>query len=391
MKCLICKKEIEPFHIFNKKALFNKPVKMPGFGKTVDMGIGYCQECFHISSDVAEKAGWDEAEKTIYKELYDSWTPTNLSSSQKEYNESLFDWLRKLIPKGSVLEIGCYDGSFLNLFKEDGWTCKGVEPSVGAKIAKEKHGLDVIDGFFKAGQFEKNKFDLVIVKHVIEHVSNPLEFSKEAADLVKEGGFLYIEVPNSYVSLHDMYFPEFHVDHLSYFTIPSIEKLLQRIGGFEIIKLESTWAYMKFPFIHILAKKTGKNNIETSCCLLDHSIKKSIVKFKQYHNIYLKNLKNIAQNSKKTAIWGTGSCGIQFAIDGEFEKDKTIVIDPNLANKGKYLTVTGHLVHNPAVLKEKQVESLLVATGWEDDAVKQIAQYVDKKVKIIKFIDLLKS
>lgn len=391
MKCLICKKEIEPFHIFKKKALFNKPVKTPGFGKTVDMAIGYCKECCHICSDVAAKAEWDEAEKTIYKELYDSWTPTNLSPSQKKYNEDLFNWLKRLVPKGSIFEIGCYDGSFLNLFKEQGWTCKGIEPSVGAKIAKEKYGLDVIDGFFGSGQFEKNTFDLVVVKHVIEHVANPLEFSKEAAAVVKQGGFLYIEVPNSYVSLHDIYFPEFHVDHLSYFTIPSIENLLQKIGGFEIVKLESTWAYMKFPFIHILAKKTGRDNIETPCFLLDNSIRKSIDKFKEYHNIYLKNIKKIAQGNKKTAIWGTGSCGIQFTIDGEFEKDKTIVVDPNPANKGKYLSVTGHLVHHPSVLREKEIDTILVATGWEDDAIKQIAQYVDKEIKIIKYIDLLKS
>jgi len=390
MKCLICKKEIKPFHIFEKKALFNKPVESPEFGKTVDMGVGYCQECRHISSDVVEKPDWEEAEKTIYKELYDSWTPTNLSPSQKKYNETLFGWLKKMVPKGKILEIGCYDGSFLNLFKKDGWNCQGVEPSVGAKIAKEKYGLDVIGGFFEPGQFEKNTFDLVVVKHVIEHVSDPLEFSREAAAMVKEGGFLYIEVPNSYVSLYDRYFPEFHVDHLSYFTIPSIENLLQRIGGFEIVKLESTWAYMKFPFIHILAKKTGKNNIENSCYLLDYSIEKSIEKFKEYYNIYLRNLKKIAQDSQKTAIWGTGSCGIQFSIDGDFKKDKTIVVDPNPANEGKYLTVTSHLVYSPSVLKEKEIETLLVATGWEDDAVKQIAEYVDKKVKIIKFIDLLK-
>jgi len=393
MKCLICKKEIKPFHTFKDKAVFNKPVNQKTRGDTFNMSLGYCDNCKHISSDACSQKHWSEIEKTIYQELYASFTPGIMSPTQQKYTLFLYKWLNKMVPKGKVLEIGSHDGYFLKMFKDDGWLCKGVEPSPAAEIAKEKYDIETIHDFFQPEQFADENFDLVILKHVIEHVSNPFEFTLKAASLIKKGGYLYIELPNSYISLHECYFPEFHVDHLSYFTLPSIEKLINKIGGLEITHLESTWAHMKFPFIHILAKKTERKEKthDKYLYLISHSIKMAIKNFKDNHQIYLKNLRSLAKKYKKIALWGAGSCGTQFAIDGQFKKDKLIVVDPNKTNHNKYLTVTGHLVHDPFVLKDLDVDVILVASGWEDDIVQQINHYTKKQIKVIRFYDLLKS
>ena len=39
------------------------------------------------------------------------------------------------------------------------------------------------------------KFDVVIISHVLEHVSNPIEFLKLMTLKLREGGVLYIDVP----------------------------------------------------------------------------------------------------------------------------------------------------------------------------------------------------
>jgi len=395
MKCLLCKNKIKPFHVFQKKALFNKPTALRNMSGTLPMALGYCGSCRHISSDVSASPKWPKAQEKIYKELYSSFTPGELSKTQKAYTKFLFKWLNAAVPRGKILEIGSHDGYFLSTFKEAGWVCKGVEPSPSALIAEKKYGVPTLHDFFTSKQFGQEKFDLIVAKHVVEHVSNPLEFTRQAASLLRNNGYLYIEVPNSYISLHDTYFPEFHVDHISYFTVPSLEKLVSMVGGLEIVGLESTWAHMKFPFLHILLKKTAakeraKKDSRGPTYLLDNSISHIIRKFKSYYPVYLANLRNIQKKYKKIALWGAGSCGTQFAIDGQFKKTQILVVDPNKSNQGKYLTVTGHLVHSPYVLRKNKIDTVLAASGWEDDVIRQIPHYAGRKIKIIKFFDLLK-
>lgn len=67
---------------------------------------------------------------------------------------------------------------------------------------KDVYILDISDEPLKDTNFTRisqpssgQLFDLILVAHVIEHVSSPLEFMKKVLLHLKPGGFLYIEVP----------------------------------------------------------------------------------------------------------------------------------------------------------------------------------------------------
>lgn len=389
MRCLICNYEMKEFHAFERKAVFNKPMIIKGSGQLVQMKLGYCKKCRHISSNVSENENWKLAEEKIYKDLYANFTPGDMSQTQRKYTNFLFNWLiQKVGQKGSLLEIGCHDGYFLNMFQKHGWFCRGVEPSPAAKTAWDKYGIETINDFFKKGQFNEAEFDFVVAKHVIEHVSEPLRFIQEMADIIKPGGYLYIEVPNSYQSLQETYFPEFHIDHISYFTLPSLVNLISLIGSFEIVHLESTYAHMKFPFIHLLARKAGINK-KQSTWFSDFSIEFAIDRFKVNYPIFIDNLKDL--KNYKIGLWGAGSCGTQFAIDGEWKEENVIVVDPAKVNQGKYLTVTGHQVNDPTVLKDANIEFVVIASGWENDALIQCKEILGDSVTTLLFADLLRK
>lgn len=99
------------------------------------------------------------------------------------------------IKKGKILDIGCGTGDFLKYMASSGWEADGVETDVGANgIAEKKLGkkieakLDLVDG--------ENKYDVVSMWHVLEHVYNVEGYLKKINKLLKKGGFLVVGVPN---------------------------------------------------------------------------------------------------------------------------------------------------------------------------------------------------
>ena len=108
--------------------------------------------------------------------------------------------IKKLINKNNIniLEIGCATGEYLSYLRDiGGGNVTGVEISpYAAEYARREHRLNVITGTIFDGKFTDESFDVIIMKHVFEHVHNPSETLKEINRLLdKNGKFIFI-VPN---------------------------------------------------------------------------------------------------------------------------------------------------------------------------------------------------
>jgi 2-polyprenyl-3-methyl-5-hydroxy-6-metoxy-1,4-benzoquinol methylase len=391
MKCNICAQSISTFHTFPKKALFNKPLRVPVPEATVAMELGYCSSCRHITSTHRSSANAKDLEKKIYEELYESFTPTGFSPSQKKYSDFVTEFISSWLGKRQrVLEIGCHDGYMLDIFHKKGHDVVGIEPSPFADLCAEKYPFKVIKAFFDPQAFEKKSFDFIIARHVLEHVPDPFNFMNGIASLLKEGGTAYIEVPNSLLSLEQTFFPEFHIDHISYFTIPSLVQLLESVGLSNFQHVESISAYMKFPFIGVIARKGPKSSTQKNqSWFMDHSIKPAIDNFVKCYDRYLLNIKKMAKG-RKLAVWGTGSVGTQLAIDAGWNKNTAYYVDPNKLNQNKFLSVTGHPTWAPERLNKNKVDAVVIASGWEHDVRNQIQSVLKYKADTIGFSDLLR-
>lgn len=125
----------------------------------------------------------------------------------KEYidNEKLFrniflsryDLIKPYASKGSkVLDIGCSNGVFLDIFKNHGWKTFGVEPSESGKTAAKK-GHKISKKYFEKTTFPNNYFDLIIMNHTLEHVGDADLVLKKIHSILKNGGILFVDVPNA--------------------------------------------------------------------------------------------------------------------------------------------------------------------------------------------------
>lgn len=95
-----------------------------------------------------------------------------------------------------VLEVGCSNGVFLDLLKEQKWQTWGVESSGSALMARQK-GHKVIKERFEKVKLTESYFDLIVMNHVLEHLDNPQMVLRKARGLLKPGGLIFIDVPNA--------------------------------------------------------------------------------------------------------------------------------------------------------------------------------------------------
>ena len=119
---------------------------------------------------------------------------------EKKIAEKSVNEIKRLVNKDNIkiLEIGCGTGAYLALLRDiGGWDVMGVEMSpYAAECAMREHGLNVITGTIFDGKFTDEFFDVIIMKHVLEHVYNPSESLKEISRALSKDGKLILIIPN---------------------------------------------------------------------------------------------------------------------------------------------------------------------------------------------------
>lgn len=97
---------------------------------------------------------------------------------------------------GRVLEVGIGTGELLNYFKQKGWETLGIEPNDYARnYAINNYKLDVYNEN-KLNEFEENSMNVIMLWHVLEHVSELNERINQLKRLLKKEGNIFIAVPN---------------------------------------------------------------------------------------------------------------------------------------------------------------------------------------------------
>jgi SAM-dependent methyltransferase len=101
---------------------------------------------------------------------------------------------------GHLLEIGCSHGHMLDKFKRLGWNVYGVEPhNDSAEYAKKVRGLNVANKRIEDVDFENDfgvdKFDVIIMNMVLEHLYNPFYTLKIITERLKPNGQLIFSIP----------------------------------------------------------------------------------------------------------------------------------------------------------------------------------------------------
>lgn len=230
----------------------------------------------------------------------------------------------------SLIEVGCGKGHFLEHLQSEGFAITGVDPTYegdNPKIIKEyfspKLGLSA---------------DGIVLRHVLEHVPNPLEFLSTLREANAGRGKIYIEVPCfDWICERRAWF-DIYYEHVNYFRLSDFRRMFGtvfeegRIFGSQYLYVVADLATLRVP------------HYEDACSA---EFPKDFLYTVKMHANRLK-AQSTEHRARCSAIWGGASKGVIFALFMQRASAPiNLVIDVNPAKQGKHLGGIGLRVYSP--------------------------------------------
>ncbi|HEY9188666.1 MAG TPA: methyltransferase domain-containing protein [Ignavibacteria bacterium] len=322
--------------------------------------------------------------KKIFKKLYKEQESTySISQKISSYIQNLITQLSNkynLSSKSTILEIGCNDGSLLHYFnKIIGCKTLGIEPSTHFKDIWDYYGLNVYNEFFTSKTLGKinKKINLIILRHVLEHISDLNEIIENIASILTKNSILIIEVPYLKTIINSQRLENISHPHINYFSIKSMNELISKfslgIKEFNIVPTDGGSI-----LFHIM------KNYKTDKSILDNIIEKDFIKLKDFYIKRKYEITKILKEYSKNEIVGAGAGakGSHLIYLFELEKFIDIVFDVQSNFFNKYIPNTKIVIkpedYNPRILK--------AVINLAPTHTEKIKHRIPKKLKLINII-----
>ena len=379
--CRVCKsKNIRTFFDLGRQPLANALLRdLKRKEKFYSLSLSWCADCNLVQLNQTVEP------KDLFSEY--PWV-TATSQVAKEFSEIFYNELISRFPRikqGYVLEIGSNDGTFLAPFLQRGYQVLGADPARNIVEIAQKRGIPTKCCFFgkKAAKGivkERGSAQIVFARNVLPHVANTLDFVEGLKTSLSEDGVLAIEVHYAKTILEELHYDSIYHEHLCYFTLKSLEKLLNKfkifiydiakspISGGSIIVYAKKQKNKELPIVQLYRDEEKKNKIND----LD-----SWKNFAEKSFTHRENLLNILQeiSKKKSVIVGYGAsarsstllnfCGIDSSLI-------SVIADQNPL-KQKLFTAGSHIfIENPAEVIKKNPQFFLILAWNFAEEIKKI-------------------
>lgn len=182
-----------------------------------------------------------------------SWLGRLLAGSrrvrERAFNDHVMDeMLPWKSPPGQALDLGCGSGRLMENLARVGWGVQGVEwDPEAARIARESTGITVHVGEVEHLSLEAGQFDLIVLTHVLEHLSNPARTLRALRRLLTSDGRIVVVYPNPRSLLARRFGPDWFgwevPRHLALLPLGAL-RAVGKISGFRVQRARTTarWA-----------------------------------------------------------------------------------------------------------------------------------------------------
>lgn len=389
-KCIVCgknlclKRVVElGYHPLADTFLKKEQLLSPQ--KNYPLNCLLCTNCGHVQNEYIVSG------EERYIESNYSYNSANSAVAKLHWQEFLnsVSSYAKIATSDHIIEFGSNDGRLLKMFQQEGTIVTGIEPSPIMAGEAKKIGVKTIGGFLNQETImeavKKNgKAKIIFGNNVLNHIEN----LEEAMLAIKAGlnsdGYFICEVPSLKDTLEKYLFDMIFHEHISTFSVRSIDTLLKKYGLF-ITKVESVnyhggslriYASSNIKQYNPLVKKFIKD--EEKAKIFDIlTYKKFMIKIIKDKNEVLAKIYALKKKGKKIAAIGAGARSN--TLLNFYKLDNTIidfVTDASKHKIGKFTPGSSIPIKDDSSLKYDKIDIALI-TAWN------IGKYLTQKIRKI--------
>jgi SAM-dependent methyltransferase len=235
---------------------------------------------------------------------------------------AIIDRLDSMFAGKRILEIGCGKGMFMNMLRLRGYSATGIDP------AYEGDDPHVVKGLFTPALGIRGEG--VVLRHVLEHIHNPLDFLHTIRTANGGAGLIYIEVPCFDWILENRTWYDVFYEHVNYFRLDDLQRMFTHI-----IESGRIFGDQYLYIIADLSALSDRIGPPFRPVTMPVDFKRSLDRFD-----------GLAKAPR--AIWGGSSKGVIFSIGLQsLAVDVDCIIDVNPKKQGRYAAKTGLEIVSP--------------------------------------------
>ena len=357
--CLACgSNKLRQILNLNRQPLANSFLKnLKIKEKKYELKVKTCLICSHLQLSIAVDP------KKIYQnyDYLSGTSKTYLRYMQKFYNFCITN-SSKLVNK-NILDVGCNDGSQLDIFKKNNFKTFGIDPAKNIfKISSKKH--KVYCDFLNKKVVKKigRKFDLIIFQNSFAHNPNPLSLLNNLKKLMHDKSTLIIQTSQADMCKNKEFDTVYH-EHVNFFNIKSMYALTKRAN----LKLDNVVkkSIHGTSYLFVIKTKSKSNKIKN---LIKKESYLNYSYYKKWGNecsIIVKNIKNKIKVIKKKEIiigYGAAAKANTFLNFSKIKLD--YIIDDNIFKQNKYCPGSKIPIKSKNLLKKIRDDIFILPLAW---------------------------
>jgi len=298
--------------------------------------------------------------------------------------------------KKRILEIGCGKGVFLKLITAAGGNeGKGFDPSYEGELSPVP-GLQFVREFFPGNEPWWHP-DLIVCRHVLEHIAFPLPFLETLRQAIGNQHVpVYFEVPNVSWIFENVAFWDIFYEHCNYFSAQSIERLFRQ-AGFDVCKIQESFAgqYLSVEAVPSIAvdgmaqqahpqqqehsrpqplrqpETLNAAQFRSKCAGRQQTLKEEI--------------ERASADGQTVAVWGAAAKGSTFLnLMDSSRQQVQFVVDINIKKQGCFIAGTGHKIVAPNHLLSQPAQTILLMNPNYHDEVKALLQSLGAHSRLVR-------
>lgn len=389
--CRVCKsKYIKKFLDLEDQPYANALLKYPDEKeKFYPLSLSYCSNCSLVQLNHTADP----------KELFSNYvwvTSTSIiaRTHAKAFCDDTISRIKKS-QKGYILEVASNDGTFLLPFIKKGYKVLGVDPARNIADIAIANGVPTRCEFFGVNTAEKIKKDfgfaqVVIARNVLPHVANIHDFVKGMYTSLDEQGLLVLEVHYAKKIYQELHYDSIYHEHLCYFTIKSLEKLLNRYSLF-IEDIKTSPISGGSLVVYVRKGKIKESVTVKAYRRAEEKIKlNTFASWQVFANRIRKHrerLLEILNENKDAVIVGYGASARSSTLlnyCGIGPKNISVIADQNSLKQGLYTAGTHILIQSPnSVMKKSPNFVMILAWNFRNEIIKNLKEKYNYQGKYI--------